>query len=112
MEDEAMYIPIGRHHSRTLSFCSLYSVLTFTGSNLTCLPGQRAAQGGWIWPPAKAPRPGTELPAGAAGVLHASLGPWQPQSLAVHPTAPQTPGQAGRTLQLAQPVQTNLPSVP
>lgn len=65
-----------------------------------------------MWPPAKGPCPGTELPVGAARVLPASPSPWQSQSLAVHPGAPQTPGQAGRTQQLARPVQTNLPSVP
>lgn len=29
LEYEAMYIPLGRHHSWTLSLCSPYSVLTF-----------------------------------------------------------------------------------
>lgn len=48
-----------------------------------------------MWPPARAPHPGAELPASADRVPPASLSPRQPRSLAVRPGAPQARGRQG-----------------
>lgn len=113
-----MNVPVGKDvtpepcPSTALSLCSVYSTVTFTGRDLTGLPGPESCTGSLDAAPSQSTRSRGQVPCwccwGAACFPKPLAAPVLGRASQCSPGL----GQAGRTQQLARPVQTNLPSVP